>query len=129
MLFLYRNPYPGNIINKPNGSDVYAGVPKDYSGEDVTAENFLAALKGDSYAVKKSNPKVIVRRSEKNSKISKFLKGAADRDVGNTDFSMLMACCTSSQSGTITRDYTSSRLGPASLLKTSDGTNTHKHFR
>ncbi|XP_050951503.1 legumain [Labeo rohita] len=54
-----KNPYPGNIINKPNGSNVYPGVPKDYTGEDVTAGNFLAALKGDTNAVKKRKPKVI----------------------------------------------------------------------
>ncbi|KAL1250958.1 hypothetical protein QQF64_018754 [Cirrhinus molitorella] len=53
------NPYRGNIINKPNGPNVYPGVPKDYTGKDVTPENFLAALKGDRRAVKKSNPKVI----------------------------------------------------------------------
>ncbi|XP_058615837.1 legumain-like isoform X1 [Onychostoma macrolepis] len=78
-----KNPYPGNIINKPNGPNVYPGVLKDYTGEvmffcqtrnryfhpylstiltvlqDVTPGNFLAALKGDSSAVKKTNPKVI----------------------------------------------------------------------
>ncbi|XP_043079692.1 legumain-like isoform X2 [Puntigrus tetrazona] len=41
------NPYPGNIINRPNGPNVYPGVPKDYTGGDVTPENFLAALKGE----------------------------------------------------------------------------------
>ncbi|KAL1251956.1 hypothetical protein QQF64_019752, partial [Cirrhinus molitorella] len=45
-----------------------------------------------------SSVPAVFKRSEKNSKISKFLKGAADRDVGNTDFSMLMACCTSTES-------------------------------
>ncbi|XP_016398710.1 legumain-like [Sinocyclocheilus rhinocerous] len=54
-----KNPHPGTIINKPNGLNVYAGVPKDYTGEDVTPENFLAALKGDRRAVKKRSPKVI----------------------------------------------------------------------
>ncbi|XP_050959169.1 legumain-like [Labeo rohita] len=54
-----KNPYPGNIINKPNGANVYPGVPKDYIRGDVTTGNFLAALRGDSHAVKKSNPKVI----------------------------------------------------------------------
>ncbi|XP_056626973.1 legumain-like [Triplophysa dalaica] len=42
-----HNPRPGEIINKPNGQNVYPGVPKDYTGTDVTPENFLAALKGD----------------------------------------------------------------------------------
>ncbi|CAG13252.1 unnamed protein product [Tetraodon nigroviridis] len=42
------NPTPGKLINRPSGSDVYKGVPKDYTGDDVTPENFLAVLKGDS---------------------------------------------------------------------------------
>ncbi|CAB4274626.1 unnamed protein product [Prunus armeniaca] len=29
-----QNPRPGVIINRPNGTDVYNGVPKDYTGED-----------------------------------------------------------------------------------------------
>ncbi|KAK2915751.1 hypothetical protein Q8A67_000125 [Cirrhinus molitorella] len=66
-----NNPYPGNIINKPNGPNVYPGVPKDYTGEDVTPENFLAALKGDRCAVKKRNPKVIT--SEGNDTIFIYL--------------------------------------------------------
>ncbi|VAI32873.1 unnamed protein product [Triticum turgidum subsp. durum] len=41
------NPRPGVIINHPKGGDVYAGVPKDYTGADVNANNFLAALLGD----------------------------------------------------------------------------------
>ncbi|CAJ0952976.1 unnamed protein product [Ranitomeya imitator] len=57
-----ENPTKGIIINRPNGSDVYAGVPKDYTGEDVTPANFLAVLKGDSKAVKgKGSGKVIQR--------------------------------------------------------------------
>lgn len=29
----YRNPTKGIVINRPNGTDVYAGVPKDYTKE------------------------------------------------------------------------------------------------
>ena len=29
----YRNPVKGNIINRPNGQNLYPGVPKDYTGE------------------------------------------------------------------------------------------------
>ncbi|KAM7376276.1 hypothetical protein PAMP_006019 [Pampus punctatissimus] len=47
-----ENPTPGVLINRPNGTDVYKGVPKDYTGSDVTPENFLAVLKGDSSKVK-----------------------------------------------------------------------------
>ena len=39
-----ENPYPGNIINYPNGTNVYENVTIDYSGEDVTASNFLNVL-------------------------------------------------------------------------------------
>lgn len=34
-----RNPTPGILINRPNGSDVYKGVPKDYTG-DVSFDTF-----------------------------------------------------------------------------------------
>ncbi|XP_068207694.1 legumain-like [Palaemon carinicauda] len=44
----YQNPYPGKIINHPSGDDVYAGVPKDYTGKHVTVENFFKVLRGDA---------------------------------------------------------------------------------
>ncbi|XP_028855855.1 legumain [Denticeps clupeoides] len=53
------NPTPGVIINRPNGTDVYHGVVKDYTGEDVTPENFLAVLKGDAASVKGGTGKVL----------------------------------------------------------------------
>lgn len=54
------NPTPGIVINRPNGSDVYEGVLKDYTGEDVTPQNFLAVLRGDEEAVKgKGSGKVL----------------------------------------------------------------------
>uniref|UniRef100_A0A2K5PPQ8 Legumain n=1 Tax=Cebus imitator TaxID=2715852 RepID=A0A2K5PPQ8_CEBIM len=46
------NPTPGIVTDRPNGTDVYKGVPKDYTGEDVTPQNFLAILRGDAEAVK-----------------------------------------------------------------------------
>ncbi|KAL6105211.1 lgmn [Pungitius sinensis] len=54
-----NNPTPGKLINRPNGTDVYEGVPKDYTGEHVTPENFLAVLKGDSSRVKGGSGKVL----------------------------------------------------------------------
>ncbi|XP_078480692.1 legumain-like [Lampetra planeri] len=54
-----ENPTPGIVINRPNGTDVYKGVPRDYTGEDVTPENFLAVLKGDSSSVKGGSGKVL----------------------------------------------------------------------
>jgi len=45
------NPRPGVIINHPDGGDVYAGVPKDYTGKNVNVNNFLAVLLGNKSAV------------------------------------------------------------------------------
>uniref|UniRef100_T1KZI8 legumain n=1 Tax=Tetranychus urticae TaxID=32264 RepID=T1KZI8_TETUR len=42
-----ENPHPGKIFNIPKGPDVYAGVSKDYTGDEVNAENFLKVIKGD----------------------------------------------------------------------------------
>ncbi|XP_077322869.1 legumain [Lithobates pipiens] len=47
-----KNPTKGIIINRFNGTDVYAGVIKDYTKEFVTPKNFLAVLRGDAEAVK-----------------------------------------------------------------------------
>jgi legumain len=41
-----QNPVPGKIFNVINGDDVYAGVPKDYVGTDVTPTNFMNVLSG-----------------------------------------------------------------------------------
>ncbi|OMO49942.1 Peptidase C13, legumain [Corchorus olitorius] len=49
--FDISNPRPGIIINKPDGEDVYKGVPKDYTGEDVNVNNFLAVLLGNKTAL------------------------------------------------------------------------------
>jgi len=46
-----NNPTPGVIINHPNGADVYKGVLRDYTGNDVTPENFMAVLRGDKASV------------------------------------------------------------------------------
>ncbi|XP_005097425.2 legumain [Aplysia californica] len=48
-----QNPFPGNIINKPNGPNVYPGTLKDYTGSDVNAKTFLAVLQGDKAEVKR----------------------------------------------------------------------------
>ncbi|KAH7962124.1 legumain [Rhipicephalus sanguineus] len=52
-----ENPTPGVIINHPNGTDVYRGVPKDYTGDLVTPQNFLDILQGKK--VKGGSGKVI----------------------------------------------------------------------
>lgn len=54
-----ENPRPGVIINSPHGSDVYKGVPKDYTGDAVNASNFYAVILGDRTAVKGGSGKVV----------------------------------------------------------------------
>ncbi|TVU20153.1 hypothetical protein EJB05_36349, partial [Eragrostis curvula] len=55
-----ENPWPGVIINHPNGTDVYAGVPKDYTGNNVNVHNFLAVLLGDNSNLTGGSGKVVI---------------------------------------------------------------------
>jgi len=48
------NPRRGEIINWPGGPDVYKGVPHDYTGNEVTAANFLKILQGQDMGGKKT---------------------------------------------------------------------------
>jgi len=43
----YDNPFPGKLFNHPEGEDVYAGCKIDYTGHEVTPDNFVAVLTGD----------------------------------------------------------------------------------
>jgi legumain len=54
-----ENPRKGVIINSPDGDDVYKGVPKDYTGEDVTVNNFFAAILGNKSALTGGSGKVV----------------------------------------------------------------------
>jgi len=54
-----ENPRPGVIINQPQGGDVYAGVPKDYTGDEITVDNFFAVLLGDKAALSGGSGKVV----------------------------------------------------------------------
>ncbi|KAD3641213.1 hypothetical protein R6Q59_003837 [Mikania micrantha] len=54
-----NNPNPGVIINHPKGHDVYAGVPKDYTGDNVTSANLYAVLLGEKKLVKGGSGKVV----------------------------------------------------------------------
>ncbi|XP_042447416.1 vacuolar-processing enzyme gamma-isozyme-like [Zingiber officinale] len=54
-----NNPRPGIIINQPQGKDVYAGVPKDYVGENANVNNFFAVLLGNKSALTGGSGKVI----------------------------------------------------------------------
>uniref|UniRef100_A0A224YM96 legumain n=1 Tax=Rhipicephalus zambeziensis TaxID=60191 RepID=A0A224YM96_9ACAR len=51
------NPYRGVVVNRPSGADVYRGVPKDYTGDLVSPQNFLDILQGKK--VKGGSGKVI----------------------------------------------------------------------
>lgn len=65
-----RNPFKGQVFNRPNGEDVYAGVKIDYYGEDVTPSNFVAAITGDTEGVvitdQRSTLKVLESTKEDN---------------------------------------------------------------
>lgn len=43
-----ENPFQGNLINKPNGPNVYPKVPKNYVKDTVTPQNFINCLLGKS---------------------------------------------------------------------------------
>ncbi|CAH0773341.1 unnamed protein product [Bemisia tabaci] len=78
-----RNPRPGELINEPNGTDVYKGVVKDYTGEKVSLDNFYKILKGD----KSSKGKVIEPNAQ--NRIFIFFtgtggKGGFSRLIGET---------------------------------------------
>ncbi|KAJ1399579.1 Peptidase C13, legumain [Sesbania bispinosa] len=53
------NPRPGVIINNPNGPNVYEGVPKDYTGDEVNPKNFFAVLSGNKSAITGGSGKVL----------------------------------------------------------------------
>lgn len=57
--FNEENPRPGVIINNPHGEDVYKGVPKDYTGEDVSVGNFFAVILGNKTALTGGSGKVV----------------------------------------------------------------------
>uniref|UniRef100_A0A0B8RYG5 Legumain n=1 Tax=Philothamnus irregularis TaxID=1899461 RepID=A0A0B8RYG5_9SAUR len=60
-----ENPTKGIIINRPNGTDVYKGVLKDYTNDDVTPETFLAVLRGDAEAVKNTGSGKVLQSGPK----------------------------------------------------------------
>ncbi|EOA29690.1 hypothetical protein CARUB_v10016221mg [Capsella rubella] len=57
--FSSENPRPGVIINKPDGEDVYDGVPKDYIKEAVNVRNFYNVLLGNESGVTGGSGKVL----------------------------------------------------------------------
>nr|KAG5696962.1 hypothetical protein BaRGS_008424 [Batillaria attramentaria] len=62
-----ENPYQGNVINEPNGENLYPGVVIDYKKEEVNPEVFLAVLTGNSSGIREllgREGKVIVSGSD-----------------------------------------------------------------
>ncbi|KAM7255989.1 hypothetical protein ACFE04_011730 [Oxalis oulophora] len=54
-----NNPKQGVIINKPNGSNVYEGIPKDYTGGYCNAQNFYAVLLANKSGVTGGSGKLL----------------------------------------------------------------------
>ncbi|KAI4892469.1 hypothetical protein NFI96_012567 [Prochilodus magdalenae] len=77
-----ENPHPGEIINEPNGSNVYRGVLKDYTKRDVSVKNFLAVLRGDEAGVTKrpGGPNKVLK-SGGNDSIFIYLSGHGGQGV------------------------------------------------
>ncbi|CAG2167520.1 unnamed protein product, partial [Oppiella nova] len=75
------NPTPGIVTNVLNGTDVYRGVPKHYTGADVNPKNFLGILKGDR-GLAKQGKRVV--NSGPNDHI--FVYVLAHGDPGYTEF-------------------------------------------
>lgn len=44
----HNNPVQGDIFNWPTAPNAYNADQFDYQGDDVTAEKFLAVLRGDT---------------------------------------------------------------------------------
>lgn len=56
------NPYPGTLYDDINRTRNYnVDLKIDYSGKDVTIENYLAVLRGDSEKVKGGSGRVLKR--------------------------------------------------------------------
>ena len=60
-----KNPFPGEVYNRPDGPNVYSGLIIDYSSNMVTPENYLSVLKGDN----------------KNGKLKKVLNSTKDDNI------------------------------------------------
>ncbi|KAE9468054.1 hypothetical protein C3L33_00015, partial [Rhododendron williamsianum] len=62
--FSEHNPRPGIIINRPQGEDVYEGVPKDYTGRDASINNLFSVILANKTALKGGSGKVLDTGSE-----------------------------------------------------------------
>jgi legumain len=67
-----QNPFPGTLYTDKDRRRNYAvGLRIDYSGEDVTINNYLAVLRGDQDKVKGGTGRVL-NRSATNFKLKEF---------------------------------------------------------
>ncbi|VFR01323.1 unnamed protein product [Cuscuta campestris] len=57
--FNKENPRPRVIINNSHGDNVYKGVPKDNTGENVTVNNFFDVILGNKDALTGGSGKVV----------------------------------------------------------------------
>ncbi|CAL5439284.1 unnamed protein product [Camellia sinensis] len=57
--FNVQNPRPGIIINRPQGEDVYEGVPKDYTGHNANVHNLYAVILANKTALTGGSGKVL----------------------------------------------------------------------
>ncbi|KAH7866941.1 hypothetical protein Vadar_026989 [Vaccinium darrowii] len=62
--FSEYNPRPGIIINRPQGEDVYEGVPKDYTGRNASIKNLFAVILANKTALTGGSGKVLDTGSE-----------------------------------------------------------------
>ena len=88
-----KNPFPGKIFNSPLDIDVYEGVVIDYFGEDVTPENFLAAITGDkaSLNIKDNRTTSKILNSTKNDNVYIYLSDHGEDNIITFSESFLYA--------------------------------------
>ena len=72
------NPFPGKVFNKPNGNDVYEGVKINYSGVDVTPDNFVKVITGDKEGMAGIGDGKVLESTEKDNVFIYFSDHGAD---------------------------------------------------
>lgn len=69
------NPFPGQVFNSPTGPNVFKNIPLDYTGENVTAEKFLAVLTRDQ---KQAQGRVLQSTADDHVFVTFFDHGSVD---------------------------------------------------
>lgn len=78
-----NNPFPGKLFNEPTkagtpGKDVYAGCNGDYTGADVTPDNFMAIMSGDS---SKTHGKKVLKSTKQDRVFVYYADHGADKNI------------------------------------------------